>query len=161
MRYKVVPEPVSYDLLLAARDALPLVPGSVEDCCGRIRDRTEIPSRDAAREWLTFLQALGLAAETDRGFYRGREEPDRDTLAEQFLDGVFGAHEIRDALAAADGPLAAREVFGRVRETIPHWERDRRPDWESEWTGRIERLLDWGVVFEILERREGGYVAVR
>ena len=153
MRYKVVPEPVSYDLLLAARDALPLVPGSVEDCCGRIRDRTEIPSRDAAREWLTFLQALGLTAETDRGFYRVRTEPD----AEAFLDGVFGVREIHDALERSDGPLTASEVFEHVREIVPRWERDRRPDWEAEWAGRIERLLEWGVVFGVVERREGGY----
>lgn len=158
MRYKIVVEPVSYDLLLAARDALPLVPGSVEDCCGRIRDRTTIPSRDAAREWLTFLQALGLAAETDRGFYRVREDPEEEALAEAFLDGVFGAREIRDALGGANGPLTASEVFDRIREIVPRWERDRRQDWESEWAARIERLLEWGVVFGIFERREGGYV---
>jgi len=57
MRYKPVPEPRGVDALLAVRDAVLLVPGTVEDCCTRIRDRTGIASRDAAREWLTFCRA--------------------------------------------------------------------------------------------------------
>jgi len=157
MRYKVVPGPVDADLLFAARDALPLVPGSVEDCCTRVRDRTDVPSREDAREWLTFLQALGLAAGTDRGFHRVREDPDRDPLGEAFLANVFGAREVRDALAAADGPLAPGAVFERVRDIVPRWERDRDPGWESGWRGRVGRLLAWGVVFGVFEEHDEGY----
>jgi hypothetical protein len=157
MRYKIVPAPASYDLLVAARDAVPLVPGSLEDCCARIRDRTEVGSRDAAREWLTFLQALGLAAETTRGFHRVRDGPDRESLADAYLDSVFGAREARDALAGAGRPLTAGEVFDRIRDTVPRWERDRRADWTAEWRRRTERLLDWGVVFGLAAVRTDGY----
>ncbi len=159
-RYKVAPGPVGEDRLYAARDALPLVPGSVEDCCTRLRDRTDLPSRDDAREWLTFLQALGLAAETDRGFYRVRGNPDREALADALLTNVFAVREIRDTLAAAERPLRTRAVFREIRETVPQWERNREPAWESVWQGRVERLLEWGVVFGLVDSREDGY-AVR
>jgi len=159
MRYKVVPEPVDIDLLFAARDAVPLVPGSVEDCCTRVVDRTDVPSRDDAREWLTFLQALGLVAETDRGFYRVREEPDRETLGGPFTTNVFGAREVTDVLAASDAPIPTETVFEEVRDLVPRWERDRHVDWESEWLGRIERLLAWGVVLGVFEERDGRYTA--
>jgi hypothetical protein len=157
MRYKVVPEPADWDLLVAARDALPLVPGSVEDCCTRVRDRSGVPSREDAREWITFLQALGLAVETDRGFHRVREDPDPDTLGDPFLAQVFAAREIRDVLAAADRPLGPETVFERVRAVVPRWERDRDPGWEATWEDRVATLLAWGVVFGVFEQREGAY----
>jgi len=157
MRYKVVPEPVDHDLLVAVRDAVPLVPGSVEDCCTRIRDRTALPSRERAREWLTFCEALELVASTDRGYHRHRETPDRAALADRFRHRVFGAGEVLDALAAADGPLGARATFEAVGPAVPRWERERSPDWEGEWADRVRRLLEWGVVFGCVERAAGGY----
>ena len=156
VRYKVVPPARDREALFAVRDALPLVPGSVEDCCARIRDQTDVPSRDAAREWLTFCQALGLAAETDRGFHRLREDPGREALAERLLDGVFPARELRDALAA-DGPLTPADAFSGLREAIPRWERSRSPDWEDDWRERIEHLLEWFVVFDLATREGEGY----
>lgn len=157
MRYKVVPGPAEYDLLVATRDALPLVPGSVEDCCTRIRDRTAVPSRDEAREWLTFLTALELAAQTDRGFHRLRDDPSREALAEPFEANVFGVREISDALDAADDPLAPAAVFDRVRDIVPRWERNRYPDWEDEWQSRIELVLSWGLIFGVVEGQDGRY----
>ncbi len=157
MRYKVVPQPADWNLLLSARDALPLVPGSIEDCCTRVRDRTAVPSREDARGWITFLQALGLAVETDRGFHRVREDPDPDTLGDPFLAHVFAAREIRDVLAAADRPLSPEVVFERVHEMVPRWERDRDPAWESAWEGRVAALLAWGVVFGVFEEWDGAY----
>lgn len=157
MRYKVAPEPADEDLLYGAQEALPLVPGSVEDCCTRVRDRTVVSSRDIARKWITFLQALALAVETDRGFYRVREIPDRAVLRENFLNHVFGTREIRDTLQAANEPLAPRAVFEGIRGIVPHWERDREPAWETEWEQRIETLLAWGVVFGAFEERDGTY----
>ena len=159
MRYKVVPEPRSLEGLLAARDALPLVPGTVEDCCTRIRDRTDVPSRDAARELLTFLQALGLAAETDRGFHRVRGEVAEADLRGAFLDNVFGASEVVDALATADGPLGDDDALAAVRDDVPTWERSRHQDWEREWRDRVTRLLDWAVVFGLAASVDGGYTA--
>jgi hypothetical protein len=157
MRYKVIPEPRGLDALRTASDALPLVPGSVEDCCTRIRDRTALGSRDAARELLTFLEALGLAAETDRGYHRVRDPPDDETLAANFEARVFGAEEVLAALAEADGALTADEAFESVRGTVPRWERSRHADWEAEWTQRVAWLLEWAETFGLAESGEDGY----
>lgn len=154
MRYKVVPPVRDVAFLREVRAALPLVPDSVEDCCARIRDRTGCPSRDEAREYLTFCQALGLAAESDRGYHRTRTDLDDADLAERFRDAVFGAREV---LAALDGESrTADEVYAEVREVVPRWERDRHADWEEVWRERIERLLEWGVAFGLVRRSEDG-----
>ncbi len=157
MRYKVAPGPPDRERLHAVSEAVPLVPASVEDCCTRIRDRTAVPSREVAREWLTFCQGLGLVDETDRGYYRLRDPPDDDALAAAFNQGVFGAREVLAALDSADRALGAEAVFEAVREVVPKWERDRSPDWEAKWRERVRRLLGWGVVFGHLERAEDGY----
>lgn len=154
MRYKTIPEPRRIEFLFAARDAVPLVPGSVEDCCTRIRDATDVASRDAAREVLTFLQALELVAETGRGFHRTREAPDRSDLADSFRDRVFGVQETLDALADADRGLEPDDVFEAVRPAVPTWERARHADWESEWHERVERLLAWAATFGIVDATE-------
>lgn len=154
MRYKVVPEPRSVAFLEAVQAALPFVPGTVEDCCRRIRDRTDLHSRDEAREYLTFAQALGLASESERGFSRTRADPDPDELGARFRERVFGAREVLETL---DDPKSADEAFGELREIVPQWERDRRSDWESEWRERIEWLLSWGVEFGLVERTGAGY----
>ncbi|SFR93797.1 hypothetical protein SAMN05216559_1376 [Halomicrobium zhouii] len=155
MRYKVVPEARSVAFLRDVQAALPLVPGTVEDCCSRIRDRTGLPSRDVAREYLTFAQALGLAAEGDRGFHRTREDPSEDDLADRFLEHVFGAREVVDALD--EGSKTVAETFEAMRDVVPRWERDRHTDWEAEWLDRTERLLEWAVEFGLVERSEDGY----
>ncbi|MFB6297498.1 MAG: hypothetical protein ABEH56_03145 [Salinirussus sp.] len=161
MRYKIVPapEPGGLDTLLSVQRAVPLVPKPVEDCCTRIRDRTAVSSRDAARRWLTFCVALELVEETDRGYHRRSGEPDREALAEAFGDRVFAAREVRGALprgSEADPP-STETVFAAVRESVPRWERDRVQDWESEWTERVRRLLEWWVAFGAVERIEEGY----
>ena len=157
MRYKVVPEPTDWELLIEVGEALPLVPGSVEDCCTRIRDRTALASRDEAREWLTFAQAVGLAVETDRGFHRARETPDEDDLRAAFRSNVFGAREVLDALAAGE-PLTTTAAFEAVRDIVPRWERSRHADWESEWQDRTARVLAWSREFGLAERTAEGYV---
>lgn len=157
MRYKVVPGPADLDLLYAVADAVPLVPGSVEDCCTRIRNRTALPSREDAREWLTFCQALGLVSETDRGYHRHREQPDRDALATAFEERVLGVREALDALDVAEGPLDTPAVFEAVREVVPRWERSRETDWEREWRARVDRLLAWATVLGLAEHTDGGY----
>lgn len=155
MRYKVVPAPRSVAFLRDVRAALPLVPGSVEDCCTRIRDRTDLQSRDRAREYLTFAQALGLAAEGERGFHRTREEPTDGELADRFRENVFGAREALDALD--DGPKTAAECFDVIRDVVPRWERDRHTDWEAQWRDVTRRLLEWGVAFGLLDRTGDEY----
>lgn len=150
MRYKVVPPVRSVAFLREASASLPLVPGTVEDCCTRLRDGTDLASRDVAREYLTFLQALGLASEAEGGFYQSRDAPETDALREAFREQVFGASETINAVeSGADTPEA---VFEEVIEpTVPRWERDRDQQWRATWRKRTERLLEWGVQFDLLE----------
>lgn len=141
-----------------AAGTLPLVPGSVEDCCSRVRDGTAVTARDEARAYLTFMQALGLVAETDRGFHRVRDGPDDDALAEAFREHVFGAREVLEILD--NGAETPAEVFATVRDEIPQWERDRHEDWEDEWRERTERLLGWAQAFGLAREADGTYRTV-
>lgn len=154
MRFKVVPEPRDVDLAAVQR-AVPLVPDPVEDCCTLICDRTGIPGRDTAREWLTFAQALELVEETDQGFKRTRREPDPDHLADAFRRRVFGAREVLTSLG--DGPRTVDEAFEDLRGSVPEWERDRHTDWEAEWRERTRRLLAWSARFGLAERSDDRY----
>lgn len=156
MRYKIIPPARGLDTLFAVRDALPLVPGTENDCCSRIRDRTAVRSRADAREWLTFCQALGLAAETDRGYHRLREEPTEAELADRLVANVYPTRELLAALEDA-GPLAADETFEALRDRIPRWERSRSADWAAEWRDRVSHLCEWCVLLGLAERTDGGY----
>ncbi|WP_254833037.1 hypothetical protein [Haloglomus salinum] len=164
MRFKVVPalpgevreEPdVALDLLSRARDAVPLVPKSEDDCCMRVVNTGVVGGRDLASEWLTFARALELVAESDRGYHRVRAAPDptdeagRATLADRFRERVFGAEELLAALADADDGLTADAAFEQFRDRIPNWERRRHTDPEQVWRDRVERLLDWAVVLGV------------
>jgi len=146
VRYKIVPPVRDRAFLAAAQRAVPLVPGTVEDCCLRIVDETTAPSRDAAREYLTFLQALELVEETSRGFKRRQVDVEAVDLGDAFERRVFGARELLAALRET-GSSTPEEAFEEMRGHVPRWERDRRTDWEAEWRERTERLLDWGVTF--------------
>lgn len=151
MRYKVVPAVRDRDFLETAQRAVPLVPGTVEDCCLRIVDETAAPARDAAREYLTFLQALELVEETPHGFRRRRVEFGAVDLGDAFERRVFGASELLDAVRDEES-LTVDEAFAAVRGRVPDWERDRHTDWEAEWRERTERLLAWSVVFGLATR---------
>jgi hypothetical protein len=142
------------DALTAVRRAVPLVPGDEEDCCARIAARTAVPGRDAGREWLTFLEALELVAESEHGYHRTQGDSDRDVLAGRFLDGVYGAREVFEA--AADEPIDTKAAFAALESSVPRWEKHRNPDWRSEWHETTERLLEWGVIFGIFERDGDG-----
>ena len=156
MKLKPVPAaPDSLDAVADVQRAVPLVPGSAEDCCARVMDRTFVDERDEARTWLTFLRALDLARETEEGFVRRRTEPERSALADSFRERVFAAGDVLDALTDADGPLTADEVFERVEPTIPTWEREKDPGgWRETWRERVRRLLDWSVLLGLAERAE-------
>ncbi|RNJ25872.1 hypothetical protein Nmn1133_03665 [Halosegnis longus] len=62
-------------------------------------------------------------------------------------------------LADADEPLSPKQVFDRLRERVPAWERARTDDWEGTWTRRVERLLEWAVLFGLAKRAGDGYRA--
>ena len=161
MRFKVVPAlpdaareepPVALDLLARARDAVPLVPRSEDDCCMRVVNAGVVGARDDASEWLTFARALGLVAESDRGYHRVRDAPDptetagRAALAGRFRERVFGAEELLATLAAAEDGLPVDAAFDRFRDRVPNWERRRHTDTEAVWRERVGHLLDWAVV---------------
>ncbi|WP_227374410.1 hypothetical protein [Haladaptatus halobius] len=158
MKFKLVPEaPDDLTLLADAQRAVPLVPGTEDDCCARLMERLDFPSRDVARTWLTFLRALGLAEETRSGFARVRRDADRDELADAFETRVYGVATVLDRLDES-GPLSAEAAFEEFREEIPTWERHKDPiRVEDVWRERIGNLLDWAVLFGLAERTDGGY----
>lgn len=157
MRYKVVPEPRGLETLRAARAAVPLVPNSVEDCCTRVVDRTDVFARDEAREWMTFMQALELVEETPRGFRRTRDDRDVPALADAFERRVFGAAELLDAMEAREA-VTVDDAFQLLRAAVPGWERSRHADWKAEWRERVRRLLEWSVTFGLVRNESGSFV---
>jgi len=155
MRYKVAPPARGVDSLAETQRAVPLVPETVDDCCARLVERTAVDTREDAREWLAFLEALELVEETPRGYRRLQVDPERERLGDAFRERVFGAVELLSALGSE--PLTVDEAFERLREHVPRWERDRRADWERDWRERTERLLDWGVALGLATREGGRY----
>jgi len=121
-------------------------------------DRAGVPAQDDAREWLTFLRALGLAEETAEGkFVRTRDpgDPDREYLARRFRERVYGVEELLELLE--DGPLTAGEAFDAYRPSIPEYERRRNEDWERIWRERVRRLLEWTVLLGLSDRKDDAY----
>ncbi|MFC7136585.1 hypothetical protein ACFQRB_08855 [Halobaculum litoreum] len=164
MKFKLVPEPPArVDFVADAQAAVPLVPGSEDDCCARLMRRVGFRSRGVARTWLTFLRALDLATETPEGFKRLRTEPTPAHLREHLLAGVYGATDVADALLAASdagtAPVTVAAAFEGFADRVPDWERYRTTDWESVWRERVGRLLGWLVLLDLAEERNGGYVA--
>ncbi|WP_129112966.1 hypothetical protein [Halegenticoccus tardaugens] len=161
MRFKPVPEPpASLDAVATAQRAVPLVPGSADDCTRRLARRLDLPGRDAARTWLAFLRALELAERTPSGYRRVRIEPTPERLRDAFRRRVFGAEEALAALSAADEPRTADEAFEALRDRVPRWEHYRDPSgWEAAWRERTARLLTWLALLDLTEAVDGGYVA--
>ena len=161
MKFKLLPEPPeSLDRVAEAQRAVPLVPGSENDCCARLMRRVGVPTRDVARTWLTFLRALRLARETDSGFVREQTEPTPDHVREAFERRVYGASEV---LASLDGedPKSVAEVFAGFEERVPVWETHRAAgDWREVWRDRVEQMLGWAVLVDLAAERDGGYVRV-
>jgi hypothetical protein len=138
------------------RDAAPLVPKPEDDCCRRLVERADVPDRGTASAWLVFLSALGLVADDGSGYARTQDDYERSALADRFLANVFLAQRVVDALDA-DTDRLPEDVFEQVRDRIPRWERSKRDNWESFWTDRVERRLDWAVVLGLAERTQDGY----
>ena len=161
MRFKLLPEPPeSLALVAEAQRAVPLVPGSEDDCCARLMRRAGFPARDVSRTWLTFLRALELARETDAGFVRASTDPTPDHLRDAFRRRAYGAREVLDSLAT-DEPRTVAEVFEAFEGRVPTWETHRAAEnWRDVWRERVGRLLGWAVLLDLAEERDGGYVRV-
>lgn len=162
MRFKHVPAaPDSVETVFEARRAVPLVPDTQEDCCTRLMERVGFPERDEAAKWLTFMRALGLVAEHERGYARTREDVDAGGLAVAFLDGVYLAPEVRAAVADADEPLSPDAVFDAVSDGVPQYERNKYPrSWREVWGKTVARELDWLVLLGELDRTDDGRYGV-
>lgn len=160
MRFKVVPPaPGSLDRLEAVYGAVPIVPDGEDSCCRRLMRDADVPSQDEAKEWLTFCRALGLAEEGSRGYARVRDtETDRETLAARFHENVYAVEETLSVLADADEALSTEDVFERLRDRVPAWERARSTDWAERWRERVGRLLSWCVLFGLAAEGDDGYV---
>ncbi len=154
MRLKPVPEPpVDLDRLADYRRAVPLVPGRVDDCCVRLRDRLDLPNRQVANDWLAFLRALGLVESTPRGFTRTDAEITPERVRRGLRSGVLFAPETLALLADAthEDPITAADVLDATREAVPRHDRERDPNWETTWSDRAERLLRWFVLVDLAE----------
>jgi hypothetical protein len=161
VRFKLLPEPPeSLALVEDAQRAVPLVPGSEDDCCARLMRRVDFPARDVSRTWLTFLRALELARETDAGFVREQTEPTPEHLRDAFRRRVYGAREVLASLDA-DEPRTVEEVFAEFEARVPVWETHRAAeDWRDVWRERVEHILGWAVLLDLAEKRDDGYVRV-
>jgi len=162
VRFKHVPEaPDSLDFVADAQRAVPLVPGTEDDCCARLMRRLDFPSRDVSRTWLTFLRALGLARETESGsFVRESAEPTPEQIRQAFRERVYGAREVLDTLDA-DESKSIDEVFAAFEDRVPVWETHRAAgDWRDIWRERVERILAWAVLLGLADERDDGYVRV-
>jgi hypothetical protein len=160
-RFKLVPSaPDSLDAVAAAQRAVPLVPDSEDDCCERLMRRCDLPSRDVARTWLTFLRALELAAETPEGkFERLRTDPTREHLREAFVERVYGARELLDSLESSDRPTDADALFERFRDRVPTWEHHKEPArWAELWRERVETIAEWLTLLGLAASTPDGYV---
>ena len=159
MQFKPVPPaPDSLESLEAVRGAVPRDPEDTDDCCARLVNRTEIESRDAAAKWLTFLRALELATEEPSGFTRTRSDPDHDGLRRAFRDRVYGADELLARLEMSDEPLSAAAAATGLGEAGRRGERrDCSSRFKTRRGERTERLLEWAVLLELVERTDGGY----
>ncbi|AFO57320.1 hypothetical protein [Natrinema sp. J7-2] len=169
MQFKPVPEPPADRTLLATvRRALPVTAGDVDDCCQRLVDETPLETREAAATWLTFLRALEVASEDPAGFRRraassGTESDtpddlDWDDLGRAFRDRVYGAETVLTVLERADGPRTVEAVVDAVQERRRTTDGRPRPSRATTHRReRIERLLEWAVVFDLAERDGTGY----
>jgi len=159
VRLKPVPDPpAAVDDLRELQRAVPLVPGSTDDCCARLRDRCGLPDRQTANDWLAFLRALGLVSETPRGFVRSDAEPTPELVREGLRSGVLLVPEALAALRTATptDPLTPDALFQATRESVPRHDRARDPNWEATWRERADRLLRWLALVDLAEEIEAG-----
>ncbi len=162
VRHKPVPEPCSLDRVREIHAAVPADPEATDDCCARLCAVGQVQDRDAAREWLPFLTALGLASRADEGYHR-QDWREQSQLAESFRGNVLGASELLTVIEA-DGPISIERLFvtPTIREATATRTagRDEGVDQHRAVKFRVRRLLGWSEVFGLITRNSAGeYVA--
>lgn len=158
VRYKPVPEPCGLDRVREIHARVPADPEATDDCCARLCAVGQVQDRDAAREWLPFLAALGLASQTDGGYHRQAwREPTH--LAESFRESVLGAGELLTVIET-DGPISIERLF--VNPTVRAVTAPRTAEGD-ESVGqhravkiRVQRLLGWSEVFGLITGNTAG-----
>jgi hypothetical protein len=158
VRYKTVPGPCDLDRVQEIHAAVPADPEATDDCCARLCTVGSVQNRDAAREWLPFLTALGLASRTDAGYHR-LDWRERAHLAESFENHVLGANELL-GVVERDGPMSVERLFvdPTVREAVVTGapEQHESPHQQRAIKSRIERLVGWSEVLGLLSRNSAG-----
>jgi hypothetical protein len=158
VRYKTVPDPCDLDRVQEIHAAVPADPEATDDCCARLCTVGSVRDRDAAREWLPFLTALGLASRTDAGYHR-LDWRERAHLAESFENHVLGARELLDIVDTA-GPMSVERLFVNptLRDAVVTGAagREESPHQQRAIKSRIERLVGWSEVLGLVARNSAG-----
>lgn len=158
MKFKVLPDPPeSLSAIEERHAAVPLVPEDERTCCMRLVSTTDVDSQDHAKEWLTFFRALELVSKTDDGYRRRRVEPDPEAMRRAFRDRIYLVEDVLETVGSATEPLDEDEVFDRLADRLPPWERLRHTDPEAVWREQVRRILEWAVLFDLLEPSSAGY----
>jgi hypothetical protein len=158
VRYKSLPRPRDLDHLRDIHAAVSADPEATDDCCARLCAVEEVHDRDAAREWLPFLTALGLVSRGDAGYHR-LDWRNRAQLAESFRENVLGARELLTVIET-DGPISIERLFvnPRIRDAVATRTagRDEGVDQHRAVKFRVKRLLGWSEVFGSITRNSAG-----
>jgi hypothetical protein len=156
VRYTLVPRARGWEFLDRVHRTVPDSPDEIEDCCGHLQEQTAIESREHAREWLVFLQALGCVDESTDGYYRTAKPDSPEGVADSFENSLFGVEELLAVLSNAAELLTVDELSKRIDES----ERDRlqsaagTPESARE---SVERRLQWAELFGLVSRQDDRY----
>ncbi|MFP8954410.1 hypothetical protein ACLI4Z_15795 [Natrialbaceae archaeon A-arb3/5] len=159
MRFKPVPEPpTDLETVADIQAAVPSTAGPVDearseegvDCCARVIRETSVGNRNDAGTWLTFLRALELVRVVDGEYGRTERPVDPAVLRPAFRERVHGVDRVLDVLEESEVPLGTAAVVDRVGSN--DGDGRRRPSAGVDPEERIERVLEWAVLFGIAER---------
>lgn len=156
VRYTLVPPARGWGFLHHVYETVPASPEVVEDCCGHIYEQTTVASREHAREWLVFLQALGCVESGAKGYFR-TENPERpEYLAEPFKNKLFGVTEILEQVSTASEPLTTATVCERLDDPVKERLQSRAGTADLA-RDSVERRLKWADSFGLVFRRDDRY----
>ena len=85
-------------------------------------------------------------------------DPDRTELGRAFRERVYGVEVVLETITDADRALLVDDVYEQFGPALPWYERRKHDDQIDEiWRERVERTLEWAVLFDLLERTADGY----